>query len=182
MFATAIRASTSRIASFPAYVGASHTPAVASAPRIPLPLLPHPNPVSPPAHPPRPPLRPPPRGYIRTLHASPAAYPRDLRESTTGGLARASHPYRSTEPGKDEAKEERNARLNADKEECVRQRVTATEWGLEEAMGAPHPSLWVSAERWKRDTPHKDGVTLVCMHACGLNKEVRVMHCGLADL
>jgi hypothetical protein len=96
-----------------------------------------------------------------------------LREATLGGYARSSHPYRLTEPTEDESKEERSARIAAEKDECVRQRSEATEWDLHAATAdAAHPSLWVAAERWKRDTPAQDGVTLVCMHACGLNKEV----------
>jgi len=170
MFATRVR--TTSIVSFPRYTGVSHAPSPNAPARVPLPLLPHPNQTPPPPHPARPPLAPPPKGYTRTLHAAPAAYPRDIKEATVGGLSRESHPYRNAEPAKGESKEERNARLASERDECVRVRRSATEWDLETAKSTPHPSLWVSAERWRRDTPVEGGVTMVCMHACGLNKEV----------
>lgn len=171
MLATRSRLSAS-VTSYPRWTGSTH----ASSPVVPhrplLPLHPHPSSSpSPPAHPPRPPLTPLPPGFERSLHATPAAWPKTLAEGT-GRLSRESHPFRTT-PAKDkESKEERNARIVAEKDACIDLRLGANHWSLEDGVKAGQIGQWLAAERWRRTQPVEGGLTLVLTHACGLQKEV----------
>lgn len=124
---------------------------------------------TPPAYPPRPELASPiPKGYTRSLHAAPAAWPRQLR--CNGTNSRESHPYGEANSG---SKDERKARLLQVKNTCVDTRAAAVEWDIDEAASGGQPALWLAAERWRRDTQDPNGVTLVLSHANGLPKEVR---------
>ncbi|TXT15861.1 hypothetical protein VHUM_00364 [Vanrija humicola] len=134
-----------------------------------LPFLPHPETAAP-AQPPRPDLPPPPAGFTRTYHATPAAYPKELKQAT-GTSSRLPSPFRKTELGENATKEERGKRMTDETLDLIRQRTEATEWSLDEAKAAAPPGLWLAAERWRRDKP-TGGVTLVCTHANGLHKEV----------
>lgn len=121
---------------------------------------------TPPAHPDRPELAAP-RGYARSLHAAPAAWPRQL--NANGNHRRESHPHGEFNGG---TKEERNARIDAVKNKGMETRLAAEEWEIEKAEKGGQPALWLAAERWRRNEQHPDGVVLVCSHANGLPKEV----------
>lgn len=152
------------------FVGRSPWPTPLIDPEPLLSLLPHPEKTAPP-QPLRPELAPPPAGWMRSLHAAPAAYPKILREAH-GTLDRLSHPWRTSEPKADETKEERVKRQAGELVEAVKQRYAAKHWSVEEAKAASPPGLWLAVERWKRDKP-TGGHTLVLTHANGLQKEVR---------
>lgn len=167
MLPSKMRAMAARITSYPRYTGAAY----ASAPlatRKALANIRAPDHSRAPPHPPRPPVPPPPSGFTRTLHAAPAAYPREFAEST-GSLERSSHPFRSSAPPATESKEERNARIASEKDVCVGRRLGANP---RQSASSSEPAQWVVAERWRRDVPSRDGVTLVLTHACGLDKSV----------
>lgn len=150
-------------------------PSVAPSPVVPpqplLPLLRPPTATAPP-HPPRPELAPPPSGFTRTLHAAPAAWPKQLRESI-GTCSRDSSPF-GPEPSANETKEARAARVEEEKNTTITRRFAAQEWDLEEARDSKQPAQWLSSERWRRDKPVPGGVTLVFAHANGLQKEVSI--------
>ncbi|KAL1409449.1 hypothetical protein Q8F55_003432 [Vanrija albida] len=138
-----------------------------------FPLLP-PSGGTPPSYPSTPPLPPPPSGYERSLHALPAAYPRQLVESS-GTLERRSRPYGTVPPK--EGKEERAARLAAERDAAVATRADARVWdvagGEVEPEALETPPQWIAAERWRRaeSTDDAEGVTLVFLHANGFQKE-----------
>ncbi|BEJ14795.1 hypothetical protein CspHIS471_0405620 [Cutaneotrichosporon sp. HIS471] len=139
------------------------------APNRPLfPLLPHPEETAPPA-PPRPDLAPPPKGWTRSYHAAPAAYPKELAEAH-GTLTRESLPYQTTPPVEGESKEERGARWKADADKCSQMRYDVHNWTYDEVMTERPRGHWLAAERWRRDEP-RGGKVLVCTHANGLQKE-----------
>jgi hypothetical protein len=138
-----------------------------------LPLLPHPEKVAPP-QPVRPELAPPPTGWTRSVHAAPAAYPKNLREAH-GTFSRSSRPW-GPEPPTGESKEARTSRQAGELHECVRQRYAAKHWSIEEALAANPRGHWISVERWRRDKP-AGGYTLVLTHANGLQREVSRRNC-----
>ncbi|BEI92585.1 uncharacterized protein CcaverHIS019_0502130 [Cutaneotrichosporon cavernicola] len=133
-----------------------------------LALAPHPNTPAPPA-PRRPTLGPPPAGWTRTLHAVPAAYPRQLMQGT-GDLGRSSEPFGNTRPIPGESKAVRKARVESAVGAAVLARVDAYEWSLEEALRVKPDGLFLGVERWTRDKP-VGGHTLVCTHPNGTQKE-----------
>ncbi|GMK55943.1 hypothetical protein CspeluHIS016_0209990 [Cutaneotrichosporon spelunceum] len=153
---------------FPVNRGASHYPPSPVAQAHFLPPAPHPNNSAPPA-PERPALPPLPAGWTRTFHAVPAAYPRQLREGT-GKLSRSSDPFGNTRPIPGESKAARKRRIEAAVGAAVLARLDADEWNLEEALRAAPEGLFLSVERWTRDTP-VGGHTLVCTHPNGTQKE-----------
>jgi len=156
----------------PAQYPPLNRPSVAPSPVVPpqplLPLLRPPTATAPP-HPPRPQLPPPPAGFTRTLHAAPAAWPKQLRESI-GTYSRDSAPFGPTPAS--ETKEARAARINREKDTSITTRFAATEWTIDEARNSAQPAQWLASERWRRDRPVPGGVTLVFAHANGLQKEV----------
>lgn len=157
------------IVTYPPYTKASVAPSpVVQPPRNLLPLL-RPPTATAPALPPRPELPPPPKGYTRTEHAAPAAWPKTLKESK-GTYERLSDPF-GTPPAK-ESKEERAARIVREKDFIVNRRKESTYWSIEEARSSDQPAQWLAVERWRRDDPAPDGVTLVMAHANGLQKEL----------
>lgn len=158
-----------RIVSYPKYTGTAHasTPVGPTHAWLALAQPPASHPV---VHPSRPYISPLPEGYTRSVHAAPAAYPREI-PGTTGNLGRASLPWGEGPKGED--KEARSARIKKATDELTSRRKQAKYWGLEEALAANEQPLWISAERWRRDKP-KGGLTLVFTHACGFNKEVGV--------
>lgn len=141
-----------------------------------LPLLPHPETTAPPA-PPRPPLAPPPKGWTRSHHAAPAAYPKELREAH-GTLRRGDEPYKTAEMRPDETKEEKQKRFTNDTNKSVEMRYAVHNWSIEEAKAAQPRGHWLAVERWKRDKPSGNGKVLVCTHANGLQKEVSWVGAG----
>jgi hypothetical protein len=150
--------------SFPPHLGASLAPTPVVPPLTLAPLA-RPPAAAPPPQPSRPPLSPPP-GYTRSIHACPAAYPRMYE----GTLSRASYPYSPIPPN--ETKEARMARLEKDKVACAEEARAAskTEGAGWESNGGE--GLWVSVERWRRDSPVEGGITLLMLHANGMLKEV----------
>ncbi|KLT43968.1 alpha/beta-hydrolase, partial [Cutaneotrichosporon oleaginosum] len=117
-----------------------------------------------PSQPTRPALFAPP-GYVRSVHACPAAYPRMYE----GTLSRSSYPYSSIP--ETETKEARAARLEKDKVACAEQAREAAKtegagWKTNSGEG-----LWLSVERWRREDPVEGGVTLLMLHANGMLKE-----------
>jgi hypothetical protein len=148
-------------------------PSVAPSPVVPpqplLGLL-RPPKATAPAHPPRPALAPPPAGYTRTLHAAPAAWPKQLKESI-GTCSRDSNPFGAVPAGK-ESKEARAARIDEEKNVSLTRRFASREWSIEEAKNSTQPAQWLVSERWHRDEQVPGGVTLVFAHANGLQKEV----------
>ncbi|BEI81548.1 hypothetical protein CcaverHIS002_0207080 [Cutaneotrichosporon cavernicola] len=159
------------ITSYPRYVGASQ----AFSPLVPhrnlLPLRQHPaSSPAPPEHPPRPPLPPTPPAFERSLHASPAAWPKTLAEGS-GKLSRDDHPFRYKPVTAKESKEERNMRIADEKDACMRLRLAADHWSLEEGMAGGQDGQWLAAERWRRRDRIPGGLTLVLTHANGLQKE-----------
>ncbi|GMK54032.1 hypothetical protein CspeluHIS016_0106180 [Cutaneotrichosporon spelunceum] len=168
MFATRPRLS---ITSYPRYVAASQVVSPLVPHRNLLPLRAHPaSSPAPPAHPPRPPLPPTPPAFERSLHASPAAWPKTLAEAS-GKLSRADHPFRARPAPAKESKEQRNMRIAGEKETCMRLRLAADHWSLEEGMAAGQAGQWLAVERWRRRDRIPGGLTLVLTHACGLQKE-----------
>lgn len=151
------------------YNGQPQTPAPMTSAYELLPFLPPPGNKAPPLSA-RPPLPPPPKGWTRSYHAVPAAYPRGLRESH-GKFGRFDHPYATSQPPAAETKDQRRARLLADSENCVRKRFDAKQWTLDEARAAAPTGLFLAAERWQRDAP-QGGYTILCSHANGMQKEV----------
>lgn len=133
-----------------------------------LPLAPHPNNAAP-AQPSRPQLAPLPKGWTRTFHAVPAAYPRQLREAH-GNLRRESLPFRRGPVGQ-ETQTQRRDRINREALEAARIRFQAEEWSMEDALAAAPKGLFIAAERWQRDAP-RGGKTLVCTHPNSTQKEV----------
>lgn len=108
--------------------------------------------------------------------------------STTAAAAAPPHAPTTTQADTkaEETKEERNARVAAERDACIAVRRAARFWPLEEALATPHPPLWVSAERWAPDAapasaasaaaaptspPGEPRATLVFTHALGLTKE-----------
>lgn len=157
-------------------------PSVAPSPVVPTrPLLAlrRPPPATAPPHPPRPDLPPPPAGYTRTLHAAPAAWPKQLRESV-GTCSRGSDPFAPGPIPAKESKEARAARIEEEKNTSLTRRHAATEWDIKEAERSAQPPQWLASERWRRDKPVPGGVTLVFAHANGLQKEVSRMSMGHA--
>lgn len=156
--------------SVPPHVG----PSLAPSPVVPwhplLPLSPPPATAAraPPA-PSRPPVSPPP-GFVRSIHASPGAWPRSFAESR-GNLDRYSHPYTDGPPAEDKAA--RAAQLKKAKGVCGEMPKKAHEWEAAQALADPQPPhpLWLAVERWRREVPVEGGVTLLCMHANGMAKE-----------
>lgn len=142
-----------------------------------LPLLPPPVSTTTsdaaPVHPHRPNVEPP-AGFIRTVHASPGAWPRSYAEYPRGPNSRDSHPYFDDgAPSAD--KKERAAQIERARLICGEMGYEAREWDIEEAMEGPHSSrpMWVPIERWRRQEPVEGGVTLIMLHANGMPKEVR---------
>lgn len=140
-----------------------------------FPLLP-PRASQPPSYPTTEPLAPLPKGYERSLHALPAAYPRALVESS-GDLSRGSTPFGEV-PAK-ESKEERGARIKRERDNAVQTRADARAWDVSEEGEVEPEALstapqWIAAERWRRveSTDDAEGVTLVFLHANGFQKEV----------
>lgn len=133
-----------------------------------------------PAKPVRADLPPPPAGFVRSVHAVPAAYPRQLRESH-GTFSRDSHPFRSEPVSPTESPHDKETRLNDETGNMAHKRYDAKEWSLEEARAAQPCKQWISVERWRRETP-LGGYTLVCNHASGLQKEVSCKKHYIADL
>ncbi|EIW73526.1 hypothetical protein TREMEDRAFT_59699 [Tremella mesenterica DSM 1558] len=134
-----------------------------------LPLCPPPQ-TPPPTLPRRPKLSPP-QGFTSTSYSVPAAYPRSTPDST-GTLHRFSEPFQLTPPKEWESKEERRARLNEEALEVARKRYHTRRWGIEEALTAKPPGLWLAVERWRRDEVEDgEGLTLVMAHANGFLKE-----------
>jgi len=107
---------------------------------------------------------------VRSFHAIPAAYPRQLKESH-GPWSRESHPFRKGEPPANETKEERKARQVVEADRLIEARYHSTEWSLEDAKKAAPPGQFIAAERWRRVEP-TGGATVVCPHANGTVKEV----------
>jgi hypothetical protein len=161
------------VTSYPRYVGASQVVSPLVPHRTLLPLRPHPaSSPAPPAHPERPPLPPTPAAFERSLHAAPAAWPKTLAEAS-GPLSRADHPFRDKPAPAKESKEDRAVRLAGEKDACMRLRLAADHWSLEEGVAAGQAGQWMAAERWRRRERIPGGLTLVLTHACGLQKEVR---------
>ncbi|EJT46544.1 hypothetical protein A1Q1_04839 [Trichosporon asahii var. asahii CBS 2479] len=156
------------IVTYPPFHGPSIAPSPCVPPKELLPLL-RPPPSTPPPHPLRPEIDPLPASYTRSLHAAPAAWPKHLRESK-GEYSRDSTPF-GPPAAANEGKEERAKRIVAGKDECIKLREQAKEWDIEEAKAGGHPPQWLAVERWKRNDPHSDGITLVLTHANGLPKE-----------
>ncbi|BEI94225.1 uncharacterized protein CcaverHIS019_0606840 [Cutaneotrichosporon cavernicola] len=142
-------------------------PSLGPSPVVPpLTLAPLSRPPSsgPPSQPSRPPLSPP-AGYVRSVHACPAAYPRMYE----GTFSRESYPF-SPIP-EDESKKARAARIEKDKITCAESARAAAKnegsgWKTNHGDG-----LWLSVERWKRENPVEGGATLVMLHANGMLKE-----------
>lgn len=148
-------------------------PSAAPSPVVPrVPLLPllRPPKATAPSHPPRPELAPPPEGFTRTVHAAPAAWPKQLRDSN-GKCSRNSTPFGPV-PSGEESKEARSARIDTERVTCIKRRFAAKEWDINEAKESTQPAQWLSSERWRRNKPVSGGVTLVFSHANGLQKEV----------
>lgn len=156
--------------------GPSIAPSPQGAPTRLLPLRRPPSATAP-AHPPRPPLSDaaPPAGWERSLHAAPAAWPKQSRVSH-GSFSRGSAPF-GPAPANDEPVELRRKRFAAEAQACIRGNVAAEaeQWApaeIEDAVAQGGPAQWLSIERWRRSEPVPGGVTLVFAHANGLNKEV----------
>lgn len=160
---------TPRAAYYRPFNGTSQLPPSPLVPAGFLGLLPHPGNPAPP-NPSRPPLAPLPHGWVRSWHAVPAAYPRQIKEGT-GSFSRGSHPFRASEPPAEETKVQRKQRLAGEVARLVETRYHATEWSLEEAAKEAPPGLYIAAERWTRKVP-RGGATVVCTHANGTIKEV----------
>ncbi|CAK9782622.1 uncharacterized protein COLE_07781 [Cutaneotrichosporon oleaginosum] len=148
---------------FPPHFGPSLAPTPVVPPLTLAPLTRPPS-VTPPSQPTRPALFAPP-GYVRSVHACPAAYPRMYE----GTLSRSSYPYSSIP--ETETKEARAARLEKDKVACAEQAREAAKtegagWKTNSGEG-----LWLSVERWRREDPVEGGVTLLMLHANGMLKE-----------
>ncbi|BEJ12351.1 hypothetical protein CspHIS471_0208110 [Cutaneotrichosporon sp. HIS471] len=158
-----------QIVTYPPYNKPSVAPTPSVQPPRNLLALRRPPPSTAPAAPQRPALAPPPAGYTRTLHAAPAAWPKTLTESV-GSFSRKSEPFGPV-PTK-ESKEERSARIVREKDASVIPRRDATYWPIAEAEVSSQPSQWLAVERWHRNVPAKDGITLVVAHANGLQKEL----------
>ncbi|GMK57473.1 hypothetical protein CspeluHIS016_0403070 [Cutaneotrichosporon spelunceum] len=142
-------------------------PSLGPSPVVPpltLAPLSRPPPSTTPPQPSRPPLSPAP-GYVRSVHACPAAYPRMYE----GTYSRESYPF-SPIP-EDESKAARAARIDKDKVTCAESARTAAQnegagWQTNHGDG-----LWLSVERWRRAQPIDGGATLVMLHANGMLKE-----------
>lgn len=134
-----------------------------------------------PAKPKRQQLAPPPSGWTRTLHASPAAYPRELRDHT-GNMSRSSTPFHVAVPP-NETKDEQKKRIVLGLHElCSARYGSPNERTPEEGRDAGQPLLFQSVERWRRDKPSGRGKTLVFTHANGLPKEVSLGTCTTNSL
>ncbi|TXT10473.1 uncharacterized protein COLE_04407 [Cutaneotrichosporon oleaginosum] len=157
------------IVTYPPYNQPSVAPSPTVQPPRELLALRRPPPSTAPAPPARPSLAPPPKGYTRTLHAAPAAWPKTLKESV-GSFSRQADPFGPV-PAK-ESKEERAARIVREKDVSCGRRKDATYWSIEEAEASSQPPQWLAVERWHRDVPDNDGITLVVAHANGLQKEL----------
>lgn len=164
-----MRTSSHHTTFYPPFQGPSNAPPSPLTPAHFLPLVPHPNNAAP-AEPPRLPLPPLPDGWVRSYHAVPAAYPRQLREAH-GTLTRDSHPF-GRGPVGEETKAERRARVNREAYVATRVRFHAEEWSIEDALAAAPKGLFIAAERWRRETP-RGGKTLVCTHPNSTQKEVQ---------
>ncbi|GMK55146.1 hypothetical protein CspeluHIS016_0202020 [Cutaneotrichosporon spelunceum] len=162
------------IESYPRYTKASVAPSPCVPPR-PLLALRRPPPATAPPAPERPALAAP-AGYTRSVHAAPAAWPKTLKEGA-GALSRSSTPFGPAPApngadGNGEGKAERAARIVREKDVCVSARRDATYWPINEAEAGGQPAQWLSVERWTRDIPAQDGITLVVAHANGIQKEL----------
>lgn len=157
------------IVTYPPYTKASVAPSPTVQPPRELLALRRPPPSTAPAAPARPSLATPPAGYTRSLHAAPAAWPKTLKESV-GSFSRQADPFGPV-PAK-ESKEERAARIVREKDASCGPRREATYWPIGEAEASAQPPQWLAVERWRRDKPAKDGLTLVVAHANGLQKEL----------
>lgn len=156
-----------RVDAFPPYTKASQFPSP-QTPYVPYLDFLRPPTAQAPQHPPRPDLPPPPPGYTRTVHASPAAWPKQL-DGSKGDYSRLSTPFGAVPAT--ESKEERGARVQSEKLKCVSERLACNEWKLDEASKGDQPAQWLAAERWRRDVQVPGGLTLLFAHANGLNKE-----------
>lgn len=171
------------VRTFPAHVGPSAAPSPQGPPTALLPLA-RPPPAIAPAHPDRPPLPSsfdPPSGWELSLHAAPAAWPKQSRVSR-GTYSRTSAPF-GPEPTDKEPVEVRRKRFADEAKVCIAGNLEAEarQWKpeeIEEAKAQGGPVQWLSIERWRREKPVEGGVTLVFCHANGLNKEVS---CGRGD-
>jgi hypothetical protein len=161
---------TSKHSSFPRPARLSAWPQPISRP-IPTLSLGRPPASTPPSLPPRPAVAPLPRGWSRTDHIIPAAYPRTFHAST-GNLRRESHPFRFEHAEGGATREERAQRAKAETIAALTKRYDASEVGCDDT---DQKGLWLAGERWARDIPGDkgDGVTLVVTHANGFMKEVR---------
>lgn len=162
---------------FKPHVGPSAAPSPQGPATVLLPLRRPPLCVAPP-HPDRAPLPStfsPPAGWERTLHAAPAAYPKQSRVSS-GSHSRNSAPF-GPEPEAKEEVEVRRKRFADEAKVIVKGNLEAEsrQWKpqeIEEAVRQGGEPQWLSIERWRRKQPVEGGLTLVCAHANGLNKEV----------
>lgn len=165
------------VSTFPPHLGPSVAPSPQGPPTVLLPLS-RPPPSTAPPHPDRPSLPAsfnPPARWERTLHAAPATYPKQSRVSY-GAHSRSSAPY-GPEPTSKEPVEVRRKRFADEAKVIVKGNLEAeaTQWKPEEigqAQKVAGAGQWLSIERWRRLEPVEGGVTLVCAHANGLNKEV----------
>jgi len=107
---------------------------------------------------------------VRSVHASPAAWPRSFAESR-GDNDRYSRPYSSGPPASD--RKEREKQIAVEKVTCGELPKRAREWDIDEAAADPSPPhpQWLAVERWRREQPVEGGVTLLLMHANGMPKE-----------
>jgi len=109
---------------------------------------------------------------VSSIHAAPAAYPRQLREAH-GTNGWDSSPFGTRPIPPKESKGAAAARWEAETTCVVQKRYDAREWTLDEAREARPLKQWLGVERWRRTSASGAGYTIVCTHAGGLIKEVR---------
>ncbi|KZV70079.1 alpha/beta-hydrolase [Peniophora sp. CONT] len=101
-------------------------------------------------------------GYIRSTHVFPASWPRKAPFVPTPPYARATDG---------EGKEAKKARVKKVSQELIGWGERYENGELDEMAGSDK-ILWMCANRYARASPTGSGLTMICLHANGMHKEL----------